>query len=401
MELKPGYKQTEVGVIPEDWEVRRLDDLGSWRGGATPSMQIPVYWTNGAVLWASSGDIKSTLLSDTLLKITDTAVKQSMTALIPPNSILVVTRSGILRRYLPVSKNTKPLAINQDIKALIPNRSVNSDYLLHVLVSNGPRILATCLKLGTTVESVEYSWLKAHKIPLPAFPEQRAIAAALSDVDTLLAKLNALIAKKRDLKQAAMQQLLTGKQRLPGFSGEWEAQTIEQLEKARLIVLARGKVISKKDIERVPGDFPVYSSSVTSDGVFGRYGRFMFNEELITWSVDGGGHFFYRPRHRFSVTNVCGFMRVDPSKLSYRFLAAQLQLLHSRMTFDYLIKAHPSVIRKAYEVLVPILDEQRAIAAVFSDMDAEIEALEARREKTRTLKQGMMQELLTGRIRLL
>src|SRR5262249_45279429 len=71
--------------------------------------------------------------------------------------------------------------------------------------------------------------------------------------------------------------------------------------------LSRGKVISKKDIERSPGAHPIYSSSVTGNGVFGYYGDFMFDEELITWSVDGGGHFFYRPKHRFSVTNDCGF----------------------------------------------------------------------------------------------
>jgi type I restriction enzyme S subunit len=237
-------------------------------------------------------------------------------------------------------------------------------------------------------------------IPFPdADTEQRAIARALSDADALISALDQLITKKRDFKQAAMQQLLTGKKRLTGFHGEWETQTIEQLEKARLVKLSRGKVISKKDIERVPGDYPIYSSSVHNDGLFGRYGDFMFDEELITWSVDGGGDFFHRPKHKFSVTNVCGFMRVDTSKISYRFLAAQLQLLHSRKNFDYLLKAHPSVIRKAYEVALPNLDEQTAIAEVLSDMETELAALEQRRDKTRALKQGMMQELLTGRTR--
>ena len=92
-------------------------------------------------------------------------------------------------------------------------------------------------------------------------------------------------------------------------------------------------------------------------------------------------------------------MRVDTSKISYRFLAAQLQLLHNRKNFDYLLKAHPSVIRKAYEVALPNLDEQTAIAEVLADMEAELAALEQRRDKTRALKQGMMQELLTGRTR--
>ena len=93
-------------------------------------------------------------------------------------------------------------------------------------------------------------------------------------------------------------------------------------------------------------------------------------------------------------------MRVDSQKLSCSFIAAQLQLLHSRQSFDYLLKAHPSVIRKAYELKLPSLPEQTAIAAILSDMDAEIAALEAKLAKARQVKQGMMQELLTGRIRL-
>ena len=164
--------------------------------------------------------------------------------------------------------------------------------------------------------------------------------------------------------------------------------------------LSRGKVISKKDIEKIPGEFPIYSSSVHNDGLFGRYGDFMFDEELITWSVDGGGHFFHRRKHQFSVTNVCGFMRVDTSHINYRFFAAYLQLMHSRKSFDYQSKSHPSVVRKEYEVRIPPLSEQITIADLLGEMDAELDALEKRRAKTSALKQGMMQELLTGRTRL-
>ena len=126
----------------------------------------------------------------------------------------------------------------------------------------------------------------------------------------------------------------------------------------------------------------------------------MFNEEMITWSIDGGGNFFHRPRHRFSVTNVCGYMQVRSENMSCKFLASQLQLLHARRVFDYQTKAHPSVIRGEYEVSIPSIDEQHAIATILSDMDAEIKALKARRDKTKAIKQGMKQELLTGRTRL-
>jgi type I restriction enzyme S subunit len=267
------------------------------------------------------------------------------------------------------------------------------------------RLWSDCGLLANYVTQTSIAHLPREKfievpIPLPPLPEQRAIAEALSDVDALLGGLDRLIAKKRDLKQAAMQQLLTGQTRLPSFHGDWEVKSVAELEKLKAVRLSRGKVISKKDIENNRGEFPIYSSSVINGGLFGCYGEYMFDEELITWSVDGGGDFFHRPKHKFSVTNVCGFIRVDTSQISYRFLSLQFQLLHSSKCFDYQSKAHPSVVRKEYQVRLPPLPEQTAIAAVLSDMDAELAALEVRRDKTRALKQGMMQELLTGRIRL-
>jgi type I restriction enzyme S subunit len=118
-------------------------------------------------------------------------------------------------RYLPVAKNTVPIAINQDIKALITNDNVVADFVLHQLVSNGGRILGDCLKAGTTVESVEFSWLKAFKIPLPPTKaEQEAIAVVLSAMDAEIALLEAQLAKYRQLKQGLMQKLLTGRIRL-------------------------------------------------------------------------------------------------------------------------------------------------------------------------------------------
>ena len=182
--------------------------------------------------------------------------------------------------------------------------------------------------------------------------------------------------------------------------GEWEAIPLGELEKRGHIRLYRGNVISQKAIDRMPGDYPIYSSSVHAGGLFGSYGDYMFDEELITWSVDGGGHFFYRPRHRFSVTNVCGYLRIRTSSIDYRYLAYHLQDLHSRTAFDYTLKAHPSVIRGSYRIALPQLREQHAIAAVLSDVDELIGSLEALIAKKRDIKQAAMQQLLTGRTRL-
>lgn len=304
------------------------------------------------------------------------------------------------RSFATISETDLPSLLVQRV-ARLRSRSVAQGLLAAWVSSDYFVRHVDLVKTHTAIPHISPKDIRDFALVVPADKsEQRAIAEALSDVDALLSGLDRLIAKKRDLKQAAMQQLLTGQTRLPGFHGEWEVQAVNDLERRGLVRLSRGKVISKKDIESTPGEFPIYSSSVHNDGLFGCYGESMFDEELITWSVDGGGNFFHRPKHKFSVTNVCGFMRVDTAAINYRFLAAQLQLLHSRMNFDYQSKAHPSVVRREYEVQLPRLDEQTAIAQVLSDMDAELAALETRREKTRQLKQGMMQELLTGRTRL-
>jgi len=176
--------------------------------------------------------------------------------------------------------------------------------------------------------------------------------------------------------------------------------SLGELERRGLLKLFRGQVISKRDIVTTPGSYPIYSSSVAQQGMFGRYGRYMFNEELITWSVDGGGNFFYRPRHKFSVTNVCGYLRVLSDKIDVRFLAYFLQALHLNMHFDYTLKAHPSVIRGAYTIDLPPISVQRSISASLEDVDTFIATSERLIAKKQAIKQGAMQQLLTGKTRL-
>ena len=374
MELRPGYKQTEVGVIPEDWEVRAIEQIAPLqRGFDLPTSQIkaghyPVAYSNG------------------VMNFHDTAMARG------PG--VVTGRSGTLGKVHYI--NTDYWPHNTSLWATRFNGNVPR-YVYYLYTAIGFERFASGSGVPTLNRNDAHAFCTA--LP-PTLAEQSAIATALSDADSLIESLEDLIAKKRQIKQGAMQELLTGKRRLPGFSGAWEVKTVAELERQRRVKLSRGQVISKRDIDRKPGDFPIYSSSIHNDGLFGCYGDFMFDEELITWSVDGGGNFFHRSRHKFSVTNVCGFMRVDVSKIDYRFFAAQLQLLHSRKSFDYQSKAHPSVVRKEYEVQLPSLPEQRALAAILSDMDTELDALTAKLTKARQIKQGMMQELLTGRIRL-
>lgn len=196
------------------WTMTALRSLGAWKGGATPSMVNPDFWVNGSMPWASSADIKSTTIDTTTKTITELAVESSSTTVIPTGSVVMVTRSGILRRYFPVAKTSKPIAINQDIKALIPASGVDTEFVLQSLLLHGPDILSSCMKAGTTVESVELSWLKAYEIDLPSLDEQQAIAALLRDMDTEITTLEARREKTRLIKQGMMQELLSGRVRL-------------------------------------------------------------------------------------------------------------------------------------------------------------------------------------------
>jgi type I restriction enzyme, S subunit len=156
---------------------------------------------------------------------------------------------------------------------------------------------------------------------------------------------------------------------------QWPIKTLDELINEGLITLGRGKVISRKDLAAIPGTYPVYSSAKQNEGKFGEYGLYMFDEELITWSVDGGGRLFHRPKQKFSVTNVGGTLRInDTSRLNYKFLYYCLTLLHSKINFDWVKKAHPSIIRKLYnEIPVPPLEVQQQIVNILDEVFQNIE----------------------------
>jgi len=211
--------KTRLPGFSGEWSTHELSELGSWKGGMTPSMRNAKYWDGGRTPWIASGDVKTPRLLSTALCVTQEALKDNATTLVPADSVIFVMRSGILRRYLPVAIDVVPMAINQDIKALLPNELASDDYLLYALTFRGDDILSRCLKTGTTVESIEFGWLKAFEIILPSRVEQSAIATILSDMDAEIAALETKLAKARQIKQGMMQELLTGRIRLVESEG--------------------------------------------------------------------------------------------------------------------------------------------------------------------------------------
>jgi type I restriction enzyme, S subunit len=248
------------------------------------------------------------------------------------------------------------------------------------------------------VPGVNRNDLHALTVKVPTtVEEQRAIAGTLDDVDALLGGLDRLIAKKNDLKQAAMQQLVTGQTRLPGFHGEWEVLPFKEL----FDVSAGGDVnpkLSSSEQDEIHR-FPIYSNARTDSGLYGYCAYADHPADSITITARGTlGVATYRD-HKY--TAIGRVLVLEPKRpTAGRFFA---EFINSRVKFAIESTGVPQLTAPqigGYHLSAPPYSEQAAIATVLSDMDAEMAALEQRRNKTRALKQAMMQELLTGKTRL-
>ena len=219
MEVKPGYKKTEVGVIPEDWDVKQLREFSVIATGNTPPTRDPASYGD-EFLFVSPVDLgerKQVTITEKRLSKKGFAISRHF----PKDSILFVCIGSTIGKCGIASIE---LTSNQQINAIFPSPAFRADYLYYFICSIAPRIKA--LAGEQAVPIVNKTHFSETAVALPLLPEQRAIAEVLGDVDALLGSLEKLITKKRDLKQAAMQQLLTGKKRLPGFSGEWEVKKL-------------------------------------------------------------------------------------------------------------------------------------------------------------------------------
>ena len=269
------------------------------------------------------------------------------------------------------------------------------------------------LAAGTKVYATNRTHIASAEIPLPTLPEQRAIAAVLTDVDDLIGSLEALIAKRRAIKQAAMQELLTGRTRLPGFAGEWARTRIGELADVDPENLPAstppGFSFNYISIDDVEGGRLAGYSEVSFETAPSRARRVVRPGDVLMSTVRPAlrGHLLFASQLPNAVCST-GFavLRAKRDRCEPQFLFAHLfcdvvgAQLRQLLTGSNYPAVSGSDVRGLQVTCPPTLSEQRAIAAVVSDMDAEITALERRLDKTRAIKQGMMQQLLTGAIRL-
>lgn len=413
-EVKPGYMRTDAGVIPSDWQVVTIGDVASFSGGAQPPRETFIFDPKpGYIRLIQIRDYKS---NDFVTYIPFSLAKKTCTS-----EDVMIGRYGP-----PIFQILRGLEGSYNVALIktIPTSKLDREFWYYLLVQERLfKYIDLLSRRSSGQTGVEMSALKAYHIPLPPMKEQQAISSALIDVDALISSLDQLISKKRDIQQATMQQLLTGQRRLPGFSGEWAVKRLgDHLSFLRNGTNPRAELSTEGDVHYLHygdihgnqhlllnpaktsmpclprdkakrldrlnnGDLVFADASEDLDGV-GKSAEVQLPEDMEL--VAGLHTIAVRFDKKVLTDGFKSYLQFIPTFRSHlRQLAAGTKVYATN-------RAHIA----SAELKIPGIEEQAAIATILSDMDAELTALEVRREKARQLKQGMMQELLTGRIRL-
>lgn len=394
MELKPGYKQSKVGVIPENWEVMPFAELFEFRNGVNADK-------------ASYGQgvrFINVLEPITYSHIYGSEITGQVTLPEPVAASYAVRRGDVLFNRTSETQDEVGLAATylgteRVVFGGFVIRGRPTDQRLDPIYSGyalrAPIIRSQIISMGQGAirANIGQQNLGLVIAPVPPLAEQRAIAGVLSDVDALIGALDQLIGKKRDLKQAAMQQLLTGHTRLPGFSGEWEVKKIGELLKYE----RPDKYFVKSDDYQDSAKTPVLTANKSF--VLGHTNEdFGIYDDLPAIIFDDFTTDSKFVEFRFKIkSSAIKILKARSAETNLKFVYKKMRLINFPLGEH---KRHYISEFQHVEIPTPKSAEQTAIAEVLSDMDAELAALEQRRDKTRDLKQGMMQELLTGRTRL-
>jgi len=409
-EVKEGYKLTEVGVIPEDWEVNDITQvvkvIDGDRGVNYPKSKD--LRPSGYCLFLNTKNVTKTGFNFEeqlfISKGRDELLNQGK--LLKGDIVLTTRRTVGNIAFFDDSVDLEHLRINSGMVILRNENDQNLKtlYLYKVLQSFITQKQISLIAFGSAQPQLTVKGINKIKIPLPPLPEQEKIAQVLSDVDSAIAHLDKLINKKRNLKQGTMQQLLTGKKRLPGFSGEWEVKKLGDLvevvmgqspdsktynteEKGVPLIQGNADISHRKTIKRV------WTSQVTK----------LCNQGDIIMTVRAPiGAIGIASYDSCLGRGACSFKAKNINKLYFFYL-----MIFKEATWETIGQGSTFTAVNSNDIFnFPLfvansLPEQKQIAQILTDMDAEIEALEKKRDKYKAIKQGMMQELLTGKTRLI
>ena len=412
---RPGYKQTEVGMIPEDWKaLSAFDACSKIQDGTHFSPRIK----GNDYFYVTSKNIRFGYLDMSTASRIDAAQHREIYRRCDvKKGDLLLTKDGANTGNATLNPLEEEFSLLSSVAFLRFHQSKHcaAFFMQQILTSQGQRQIQDAMA-GNAITRLTLE--KINKLRFPAPPtkaEQEAIVEALSDADALIESLEQILAKKRNIKKGAMQELLTGKKRLPGFSGEWGVKRLGEVGS-----FLKGSGVRKD--ESLGGDLPcirygeIYtkhsdyikafhswiSADVAATAKRLKQGDLLFAGSGETKEEIGKSVAFVDDMEAYAGGDIV-ILRPENSNatfLGYYLNTAPINRQKaSRGQGDAVVHISSAAL-SSIEITIPKAEEQTAIAAILSDMDAEIAALEGKLAKARSLKQGMMQELLTGRIRL-
>ena len=399
-------------MIPEDWESSSVRAIASSTrnaivGGPFGSDLVSKDYVAHGVPVIRGQNISGQWVSGSFVFVTPMKAKSLEANLAYPGDIIFTQRGTLGQVSLVPGKPFSVYLVSQSQMKLSVDRKVADPlFLFYFFTSYEQQKSIQGRTIQTGVPHINLGILCEIPVRLPPLAEQHAIAEALSDVDDLLRALEALIAKKRAIKQATMQQLLTGKTRLPGFRGAWETKRLGEIafiRNQKVLPSSVGIDTPCIELDQIgQGSGRLLECSTAQYSTSSKY-RFFSGDVLFGRLRSYLRKFWHADRDGICTTEIWPLM-TDSQKADSGFLHAIVQsdrfIEAASVSYGtHMPRADWGVMRN-FEVRLPQVCEQRAIATVLSDMGTEITALERRWDKTRTIKQGMMQQLLTGRVRL-
>ncbi|WP_052056153.1 restriction endonuclease subunit S [Myxosarcina sp. GI1] len=416
--VSEGSKSTDVGIIPEDWKVKNLKYICS------EPMQNGVFYKpskkGSGIKLINVGDLYKNIPIDVnSLELFEANLDEQKRYQVLDGDLFFtrssVVPSGIAQCNIYKQHRNEVVVFDSHVIRVRPDKNkINSSFLHRYFTSRIARNYLVAHAKTATMTTIDQGVLEKCPVLIPPLPEQKAIARVLSDVDDLIRECDSLLAKKRDIKQGTMQQLLTGKKRLPGFSGEWEEKKLVDISTdIGDGIHSTPKYINSSEFHFINGNNLINgfiqiteNTKCVSQDEYYKYKKDLSNNTILI-SINGTiGNIALFANEKVILGKSAAYININKSvfkKYIFYFLQthAVKSFFEDELTGTTIRNLSLQSIRNTSIQIPPTLPEQKAIAEILSDMDAEIEAIEQKRDKYKAIKQGMMQELLTGKTRLI
>ena len=409
-EIKQGYKQTKVGIIPEDWEIVKLGKLTTVETGKTPLRSNKQFWDNGTINWATTTEVNETYIVSTNEKITNQAVAELKMKILPINTILLAMYGqGKTRGKVALLRIES--TINQAFASIKPNKNYSTNFIFNYLDKSYEKIRD--LSHGSNQDNLNLDIVKALQIPLPPLKEQEKIAEILTTWDEAITKQTELLEAKELQKKALMQKLLSGEVRFDGFSDKWKEVRID-----KLFDFKKGQELSKEKLEKngifeciLYGELYTTYSEVISEiksktnikeGIKSKIDDILIPASTTTSAIDLAIASTIQ-KDNVLIGGDINILRKKTNNINGEFISKYLTHIKKMEIAKYaqgitIIHLYSKDF-KHLKIQLPSLPEQQKIAEVLSLADDEINLLKNELEELKLQKKALMQKLLTGQVR--